>query len=913
MAILKKAFFVLLVVGIIISSYLGYLHFKKIKTPQPNAIVAIPANAFLIIESHKAIDTWKKIANSNLIWKDLIETKTFNNLHNRLLYIDSTLNTQTQFKAAFKNHTVYISFHESKNNTIGFLGSISIPFQISESDLKEYLISTNTPATINSLNYEGTSITILEPANNSPKIYFAFHKHILLFSANIVLIEKSIQQLNTNNSLLNNKSFMAVKNTAGNKPDGAIYINYNYLSPFVSKYSNENTTSLIRNFAGWTQLDLNIKSNEILFSGYSTSSDSITNFLSVYKGQQPCEINATTILPQNTLNFIFSGITNQKLYRDNLLAYYNSKQKKQNQKQWADDFNRLYDCDVEELFTTWINNEIVVFTTANSEYDDLQHMAAFGCTETESTLNNLLLLSEKINNINEKKTDTMHYEGHLIINFPANNLLLNIWGSHFKNITSTYVTAIDNYIVVGNNYESLKSIIINYKSGRTLENDEHYNNFFESHLDTETNLYYYSTIGNTISRHIDNLTNTQAIFLNEFYPALKKIHAAGIQFSNYNELIYTTAFINHNPVSKQLTSTLWEVALDTTVSSSPQSVVNHNTKTKEIVVQDDANNFYLITSTGKILWKKKLSEKIIGSISQIDALNNNKLQFLFNTKSEIHLIDRNGNNVKNFPVKLTAEASAPLTVIDYDNNKAYRILIPCINNTIYNYNAEGEQVNGWKKPKTKETIHVQLLHFNSNKMDFITAISKSGNILCFNRHGEPRLSPKTKLINTTGVYTIITGKTPDKTCIISYDTVEQCINKLYFNEQQEKIKTENTAGWSYFNCKDLNNDKSTEYILANDNKIAVLNNDEGLLFEHLFSEKIKAHVYLSNLFQNNYLAGVLSAESEEIFLFKANGELFKGFPLKGQTGFFADDLNKDGALILICGGAGNNLFAYQIE
>ena len=45
---------------------------------------------------------------------------------------------------------------------------------------------------------------------------------------------------------------------------------------------------------------------------------------------------------------------------------------------------------------------------------------------------------------------------------------------------------------------------------------------------------------------------------------------------------------------------------------------NHLTKKKEIVVQDYNNVLYLISSDGKILWKKQLLGPVQGKIKQVD-------------------------------------------------------------------------------------------------------------------------------------------------------------------------------------------------------------------------------------------------------------------------------------------------------
>lgn len=50
------------------------------------------------------------------------------------------------------------------------------------------------------------------------------------------------------------------------------------------------------------------------------------------------------------------------------------------------------------------------------------------------------------------------------------------------------------------------------------------------------------------------------------------------------------------------------------------------TRNKSIVVQDEANNLYLIDDAGNISWKKKLTERVMGTYHVVDAYRNGQQQ-----------------------------------------------------------------------------------------------------------------------------------------------------------------------------------------------------------------------------------------------------------------------------------------------
>ena len=115
-----------------------------------------------------------------------------------------------------------------------------------------------------------------------------------------------------------------------------------------------------------------------------------------------------------------------------------------------------------------------------------------------------------------------------------------------------------------------------------------------------------------------------------------------------------------------------------------------------ILVQDKSKNLIALNTLGEKVWSKKISGKIIGKISYIDFYKNNKFQALFNTNNKLYLIDRNGEFVDGFPLKLPATTSIQHSLIDYDKNKKYRIMISGNDNIIYNLDKKGRNVTGWK-------------------------------------------------------------------------------------------------------------------------------------------------------------------------------------------------------------------------
>ena len=80
---------------------------------------------------------------------------------------------------------------------------------------------------------------------------------------------------------------------------------------------------------------------------------------------------------------------------------------------------------------------------------------------------------------------------------------------------------------------------------------------------------------------------------------------------------------------------------------------------------------YLISSEGKLIWKKNIDSKIIGEIHQIDLYKNGRLQYAFNTENDFQIIDKNGKKVK----EIKNKNYLGLTIFDYDKAKNYRFIL----------------------------------------------------------------------------------------------------------------------------------------------------------------------------------------------------------------------------------------------
>ncbi len=969
---LKKIIFGLVISSIIAGGVYWFTYTKELRTPVSDGINAIPNNAAIILECRQSKNSWKKLTQDNVMWKELLGTETFSKLHIQGRYIDSVIKLNASVSQLLDNRSLFISAHVSGATTFDFLYVYSLPNRGQQSSVDGFIKTINNNSEPSMREYAGVDIGTIHPLKKD-SLSYAFLNGILMMSSKQNLVEDAIRQLKSGVSLAKDKDLIKVLNTAGKNADANVYINYknfpSILGHFVSP-SIKNDINSFADFADFSGWDASVKSNALTLNGFTQSNDSSTKFLNLFKEQKTQEIEITKVIPSKTALLIWFGISNIKTFQHGYKKYLKaiSHVRAESYEQYIEGENAKYSINIERSMLEWIGNEMALVITEPSSNDFADNsFAVIRSNNADDAMNTLNMLADsikkkeqhvtlpsihkgkekqvsthKIKNLissaapivkKESRLETA-YRSHDINYIDLPKLLPKLFGWQFNKITNTYYTSIGDYIVFGNTREALQNFIDGFENNKTLANDKNYKSFAEN-ISLEANVYIYSSIARSTNIYSDFVSDESAKDIENKLVLFHKFEAAGIQFSAGDKLFYSSVYLKYNPKYKQESGTLWESGLDTAVSSRPQLLINHNTKAKEIIVQDDANKLYLISSTGKIIWTKQLPEKIIGEIIQVDVLKNNKLQILFNTHNAIYLYDRTGKEMKGFPIILESPAVNAVSVVDYEKNQDYRIFAACENKKILCFKSNGEAVKAFNFNKTDNLVYLPIQYIKIENKDLLCAVDEKGKIYVLNRQGEASIKIIEKLPHGIRSFFIESGKSFSKSYIIAADTSGNII-KISFSGIKEIIKTGDFETAPFFEYKDINNDKIKEYIFLSRNELKVFSENKpvvsssgnvndnkadehnvstsepSLLFSYEFKENIQ-QAPMFFLFPDGIgKIGVLSEKTNELFLFNDNGTVYKGFPLEGKIPFSIGDMNNEGVYNIITG-SDKTIYLYQLE
>ena len=416
-------------------------------------------------------------------------------------------------------------------------------------------------------------------------------------------------------------------------------------------------------------------------------------------------------------------------------------------------------------------------------------------------------------------------DGNLIINIDASNNLIYING------------VVDNYSL--NSNSNYKKIAVE----EIIENEEKLYFDFKNDLLTD-----YDIITTNQENKFDffQLDSTDAVL------DLYKI----FQLKEGNNLASINGIIsNYKDDSKNSEIELkFETSISNEIILGPLIVKNHTNNKNEVFIQDSENIIYLINDNGQIEWTKKINDRVIDEVKQIDSYKNGRLQYVFATQNSLHMIDRKGRDVGKFPLKFNDQITKPVSVFDYDNNKNYRLLITQ-NDELFMFDSKGNRVRGFDYNK-KNKIITKPEHFRISNKDIIV-FKTSDDLKILNRRGKVR-------IKINGDYNY------------SKDEIFQYQNSLLTTTVNNKIVKIDMKG----NSKELSSmsfdgkyvsDKKTIYTLQ---KNILSNSKKNIEIQFGKYENFSA---ISD--KKNTLINIYDSQNNKLYLFDDEINTIKGFPI----------------------------------
>ncbi len=911
----------LFLIALVALLIIGYRALTKVHEETPDPIKRVPSNAALIVESDKFRSTWQKLTRTNLMWEALKRTERFRRIDSFVRLLDSVLTQDQKLAELIASNKGVMSLHMSGSGRYDWLFGVGLPPDKDTAQLMDrFREAVPTGSAFSERSYDGTRLTELRLGKEGPELSFAFVESVLVLSFSPILVEDAIRHRHSGTPVTEEEAVVELRKSAGSEVDGHLYVQYEEVPDLMATYLNENaaeTLSDMPELAEWSGVDLKLKTNALMLNGYTYADDPEDHLWSL-RGQTPQDIGVTSVAPASTAYLFFYGLSDPEAFFQkreehlkNINAFYPYEQR-------LNAINKACDCSVKRRIKSWLGNQV-----------------ASGMTEpaSEGPRNSFLLI--RVRDLGKAKRamretfgvkdtgkgdpgtkeerDKPRYKGVELRQTNYGDLFNLLLGGAFPKMEDPWYAFIGDHLVLTEQKNALRSLIKDHQEEATLAKNIDHDSFMGS-LSKRSNLFLYSNIGR--SPHIirDYLGEAYRGHVEEHLELYREFQAIGVQFlASEKNKFYNNVYLEHDPVYKKETGSLWEVALDTIPVTRSFLVTNHYTDAKEVFVQDANNTIYLISNTGKILWTKKLKERIRGDVHQIDVYRNDKLQMLFSTRSRVHLLDRKGRPVENFPVELPAKATAPLALFDYDNNKEYRILVPCADKEIRNYDKTGEVVEGWEFEGSEHIVQRPPQHFRIGKKDYIFFCDTNGGLSLLSRRGNDRYHVEEDIDpHPDSPFRIKLGKTIGLSRVVYFDP-ERAFVRFRFDGKRERISTDIDLKTRNFLYRDMNKDGRRELLVRGNKKFTVLEQSGEVIFDRSVEDTITAGPFFYASDNGTTKVGFTSRGDSRVYLLNRAGSNEEGFPLFGSTGFSIGDLDLDEQPELVVGGKDGQIYAYTLE
>lgn len=797
------------------------------KKNENSPLEVIPENASLILQIND-FESVKNEVSTNEILNNLASEKPFSEIKASL----KSLNYFSNIKQGLLALTV-----DSVNLDYTFITNDSLSID------KWNNLPNKSKENLTYHNYTITAYTIDEST-----FYTTHLKEYWLLCSSQQLLQENISSIDVPNK---NSSFKQFYDVANNEKMINIWFDIDKGNSLLNHLLDKDHK--ISDFASWITLDATLHGTELILSGIAQANTKNQQYLSLFENTKPTENKIWRLAPSNSNHITSFGF-------DEFKKYIYNKDLNNTPTQTIDSLLNT----VEEVGITEIDNEKVLF------------LRTYGTATLLDYLNN-------------EKVDSEEFNGNDIWQLKADNTILEPLQPLVGEVEFPYATITENTFIFSTSKNSLTTVISKIKNGDTFDKTSLFKTI-------EANLTQTSSV-----LSVSNFNGVSSL-LNE---SVSKTLANSLSNSNLKDYVFASqiiaddGFYHTNYLIKKVTkeevqntvSQAFETQFNTDLATLPQFVTNHNNGRKEIVVQDQENTLYLISNTGKILWKKQLNGTIQGKIHQVDLFKNGKLQLAFTTNNEFIILDRNGKEVKPFIYNYTGGNLNPLSVFDYEGNKNYRFVVTQ-GKKVDMYNSKGDIVKGFTYDTAEANIIDSPLHFRIGRKDYLVFKLENGKLKILNRVGKTRINVKDTFSFSDNAIRLYQNK-------FTFTTIDGI---LYQIDSQGKISSSN------LNLAKEHGMDATSRTLAimNDNILQI--RDKKIELE--LGVYSKPTIFYLN---DKIYVAVTDIQNQKIYVYDSQAEPIPNFPVFGSSVIDMADMNRNKKPEFVFKDQENSINVYKIR
>jgi hypothetical protein len=857
---------------------------------------AIPVDACFVIESVDLPVFLNRLTEESSLFKELSNVPELNQFNRKLKFLSGLINRK-EFTRMFEISTSVISFHFSEDGKLVPLLAMSVPPEFRFRHIRGLITSTITGNISEKKNLSEKVIQISYPfMGSSDTVYITFNSGLLICSSSEGLVSRAVKQKKLESDIRVSPGFSRIKSASGKRID-KIFLVFSNISKIIRSFTGGKSPELadaVSGLAGSAEGDIYINDGDLLLSGYTECPDSSSS-LYRFKSYPSGSLDTYKVLPAVTILFE-TIILPEKVIGNSINT------------QIADSTLKLAGA-----IKPYIGEEITKAILGIREIDNALIIYELRNREAAESIFTDWLKKQTNSDL---KRDTKYITWFQpdeqtkvpVYSTPSRGLISFLAPGFAQDKPDSLFAFYDNFMITGNSYAAVTRFLYDNMLNKTLANDLNYRDFEET-MAGRAGYFFYCVPSEIIGYLSDYFGDTIIRSLKSNIIPLKKIQAAGYQFTASNGMIYNTLSVIYKGEIREESGAEWETLLDTSACIKPFFFTNHNTGAKEIFIQDYKNYAYLINTAGRVLWKVPLGERILSNVFMIDYFGNGKYQLLFSGKNNLHLLDRNGNYVERYPVRLRSPSSGPLALIDYDNNRDYRLFIAGDDKQIYAYDKYGNVVKGWTPFRTNGYVKSEIRHFRVSGKDYLVA-SDELSVYFLDRTGNVRMKPGDSVTRAKGSEIRIT---PGTDPVLVFSSPDGTLQSVSFDGTVRKTILNRFSGDHTFDFFDIDGDGFGEYLFIDRGILYLYDHEKSESFKRDFGSDQLAGPISFIFSASDRKIGVFDNSKKLIYLIDKKGNTMNGFPLRGASMFSIGKFSEKSDFHLIVGGDNRFLYNYKLN
>lgn len=725
----------------------------------------------------------------------------------------------------FKNAKVLISVHPTKRDDFDFI--VYTEFDPSQQKNLDEFKNQTKDFKLAKRTYNGFEINEFIK-NGKPIFSFALADGILAASTSSFLLEGALRLRTIDKPVLfRDVNHQLLRLPTLQSDEGNVYVNLANFFKAMGLFLDPTLKRSVEKIGNSSLSDLKITNNRLSLNGFVIDSDEENSTLALFKNQKPQRITLAPLVSNRVAALLHYGISDPESWFAIQDAFI-----KQNNVTSSDSLAR-------ELSRLSVNIESVKkglgnqFANCHVNRSGEEIVTLLKLADAEKDIS---VFDELASKISADKRDTLYvenYSGYQIKLIDYKNFLYQLLYPFGPRSDQSFFVRIGDDLMFSESVELLKLFIDDIDNESTWGKSVEWNNYLESSLqESNVNLFFDGKLTLLLLRDKFN-PKWKSFFDSTVFLGVDK---GSTQLSRLDANYYLNSTFQFGEIERKagLNNSLVKITYDfgSRITHSPVVVRSHVSKDIEVMVQDSLGNLQLVSKNIKPIWREPVNGKIIGEIKEVDFYANGKLQYFFTTPERLHIIDRLGRYVEQYPVQLKNIIPEYSSVVDYDKSKRYRFLITDTRGNLYLTDKGGNLLDGWSPHAIGGKLISSARHYRVLGKDFFLAVQQNGTAHLMNRRGEiSKGFPLALDIRPQGDFFVKIGNSfsSSSVVVVSGDGFKVEFGMDGQMRKKEVLLKRNAS--SQFTLVKSNSENNYIITRIDPGKIGVLDRDNNLMFE----------------------------------------------------------------------------------